>query len=87
MAISDEYQELGGITFAISRPAYEAQDGMSNALRLLAMVDMKKLPKYNLENIIRLLIAMCIDCFKKLGINNEVIAKMEISLRELYANN
>ena len=87
MTPSEEYQELEGITFSISKPAYEANDGMSNPLRLLAMVDLRKLPKYNLENIIRLLIAMCIDGYRKLGISNEIIDNLEKNLGELYTSN
>ena len=59
MATSEEFQELENITFTISKPANDAQDGMFSALKLMAIVDLKKLSKENLENIIRLLIAIC----------------------------
>ena len=87
MTPSEEYQKLGGITFSLSKPAYEANDVMSNALKLLAMVDLRKLPKYNLENIIRLLIAMCMDGYRKLSISNEIIDNLEKNLGELYTSN
>ena len=60
---------------------------MFKALEIMAIVDLKKLPKENLENIIRLLIAICNDCFKKLGSNNGVIARMELGLLELFTTN
>ena len=85
--VSHEYNSLGNLTFSIDKPSNDAQEGMSNALRLLSIVNMDKLPKRNLVNIIRLLIAICIDSYKKLETNNGIIAKLEISLRELYYNN
>ena len=87
MDVSHECNMLGNLTFSIDKPSNDAQDGMPNALKLLAIVDMDKLPKKNLVNIIRLLIAICIDSYKKLDINNDIIAKLEKSLRELYYNN
>ena len=87
LANTEEHKELKDMTITISKPVNDAQDSMYNALKIMAVVDLKKLPKENLENIIRLLIAICSDCFKKLGINNEVIAKMEKGLLELYATN
>ena len=87
MDVSNECNMLGNLTFSIDKPANDAQDGMSNALKLLAIVDMDKLPKKNLVNIIRLLIAICIDSYRKLNVNNDIIAKLEKSLRELYYNN
>ena len=87
LANTEEHKELKDMTITISKPVNDAQDSMYNALKIMAVVDLKKLPKENLENIIRLLIAICSDGFKKLGINNEVIAKMEKGLLELYATN
>ena len=73
MDVSHEYNSLGNLTFSIDKPSNDAQEGMSNALRLLSIVDMDKLPKRNLVNIIRLLIAICIDSYKKLDTNNGII--------------
>ena len=87
MDVSHEYNSLGNLTFSIDKPSNDAQEGMSNALRLLSIVDMDKLPKRNLVNIIRLLIAICIDSYKKLDTNNGIIAILETSLKELYYNN
>ena len=87
IATTEEYKELKNITFTKSIPEKEAQEGMFKALEIMAIVDLKKLPKENLENIIRLLIAICNDCFKKLGSNNGVIARMELGLLELFTTN
>ena len=87
LEVSQEFNSLGNLTFSIDKPTNDAQVGMSNALRLLSMVNMDKLPKRNLVNIIRLLITICIDSYKKLDTNNGIIARLESSLRELYYNN
>ena len=60
---------------------------MFKALDIMAIVDMKKLPKENLENIIRLLIAVCNDCYRKIKNNNEVIAQMDLGMLELLTTN
>ena len=87
LEISQECSSLRNLTFTIDKPTSEAQIGMSNALKLLSSVDMGKLTKKNLLNIIKLLITICIDSHKKLDINYGIIARLESSLKEMFYSN
>ena len=45
IATTEEYNELKNITFSKSKPEYNAQEGIFIALEIMAIVDLKKLPK------------------------------------------
>ena len=87
LEVSEECSSLSNLTFTRDGPTNEAQLGMSNALKLLSSVDMLKLNKKNLVNIIKLLISICIDSHKKLDMNYGIIASLESSLKEMFYSN
>ena len=72
------------ITFLVDRPRYEtALAEVIKALELLAKVDLSCIPTKNLENIIKLLLAICSDCNSKVQSLHETIAIMESNIHEL----
>ena len=88
IGISEDYKELKNITFTKDKIEFDdALEGMVKALDIMAIVDLKKLPAENLENIIRLLIAVCNDCNRKIRNSNEIIAQMDFGMFELFTTN
>ena len=88
IGVSDEYNEIKNITFIKDKLKYDdALSEIIKALGIMALVDLKSLPAENLENIIRLLIAVCNDCNSKIRYSHDTIAQLEFDIFELLSLN
>ena len=71
------------LTFLLDRPKYEsALVEVIKALELLSQVDISCIPAKNLENIVKLLLALCTDCNKKVQNLHETMAMMAKYIEE-----
>ena len=84
IGVSEEYNKIKNITFIKDKLKYDdALSEIIKALAIMALVDLKSLPVENLENIIRLLIAVCCDCNAKIKYSYDTIAQLEFDIYEL----
>ena len=71
------------ITFLVDRPKYEsALAEVINALELLSQIDISCIPVKNMKNIVKLLLAICTDCNKKVQNLHDTMAIMAKYIHE-----
>merc|ERR1711874_612903 len=82
--LEKEVEEIRDITFVINRPQYEsALIEVIKALETLANMDLGITPVKQMENIVKVILAICIDCHTKIQNLHDTMIVMARFIREL----
>ena len=82
--LETEMDEIKNITFIVNRPQYDsALAEVIRALEILSQMDLGDIPLKNMENIVKLILAICTDCNTKVQSLHDTIAAMAEYIHEL----
>ena len=78
LEVPEEFNRILGLTFIKDKnKSNKALRDTLQALQLLSYVDLQEIPRKNLENIVRLIIAICNDCNQRLTTCYDIIARFD----------